>query len=620
MMVIRLFNWCRSYFFALFMVLLLSLVISSFLPRTRHLPAGWWVAQQRLPTVCWQNKRRRVETPTWYSRLRTMISCWRAGMRSDLVNWLASYLLAITAVGWVWLLRWVIARLMSQAVAPLQESWGWAGPMANRAATIEVQLTIMVSPVVAEEVVSMAQSRQLCSSVSLDEVERGVEESLLEPVWVSEPVLTQAQTAEMQSRRIRVKQTETALLPDPESQKPSVSIEKLALVVVRERKNPLAMSTMKTDMQLTSSFVSELRGLNDPRDNRGKRHDLTFVLSGVSLAIMAGRSSVSSIHRFIKNRKEWLGQIMGYQTARPVSRAQLPRILAIVDWDALNKIIQAHFGFRIEQENNKWYALDGKTLRGIPGHQERTLLAVSHSERKTVAQEPMHGPKKSEITAVREMLAATGLEKARITLDALHFNPTTTGQINLADGWFTIQLKGNQPTLFAQMCQEAAAAMPLGTIKTSERAHGRFTVRQGTFFDISHLKLDPRWVDSGLSTLIVISRRTTEIAKQKPSAEVSFYLSNVPVQKGNEAIQQELFTAIRQHWGIESDNYIRDVSFQEDLIRTKDSNQGQVLASLRTLAMRLFREADIENFRAALDDFSDTPALFETFLNQYGFL
>jgi len=174
MMVIRLFNWRRSYLFALFMGLLLSLVISSFLPRTRHLPAGWWVGKQRLPTVCWQNERRRVETPTWYSRFRTMISCWQVGMRSDLVNWLASYLLAMIAVGWVWLLRRVISRLMSQAVVPLQGSWGWAGPVANSSATIQVQLTIMVSPVVAEEVVSMAQSRQLCSPVSLDEVERGV--------------------------------------------------------------------------------------------------------------------------------------------------------------------------------------------------------------------------------------------------------------------------------------------------------------------------------------------------------------------------------------------------------------------------------------------------------------
>jgi len=117
-----------------------------------------------------------------------------------------------------------------------------------------------------------------------------------------------------------------------------------------------------------------------------------------------------------------------------------------------------------------------------------------------------------------------------------------------------------------------------------------------------------------------MARRTTEIATQKSSAEVSFYLSNASLEKENEAGQQELFTAIRKHWGVESDNYIRDVTFNEDRVRTTNGNQGQVLASLRTLATRLFREAKIQNFQAALEKFSDCPDHFQNFLKQYRFL
>lgn len=369
-----------------------------------------------------------------------------------------------------------------------------------------------------------------------------------------------------------------------------------------------------------TSFIAKLKRLLDPRDNRGKRHDLVFVLGGVVLAIMSGRSYVSSIHRFIQNRIKWLRRVLGMPQAIPISRAQLPRILAVVDWVALNGSLMVHFGFRIEQEDDHWYALDGKTLRGVPGQKERVLLAVSQTERQTVAQKPMHGSKASEITTVREMLAETGLEKRKVTLDALHFNPTTTRQIHQAGGVFIIQLKDNQPTLLAQMSQEAAEAVPLSTITTSEKGHGRLEIRQGTFFNIDHLALEPRWAESGLATLIVMARRTTELATQKASAEVSFYLSNAPLEKRDEPGPQELFTAIRQHWSIEADNYIRDVSFQEDQVKTKNSNQGQVLASLRTLAMRLFRKANIPNFRAALEDLSDNPERFEAFLRQFGFL
>lgn len=369
-----------------------------------------------------------------------------------------------------------------------------------------------------------------------------------------------------------------------------------------------------------TSFVAKLKRLTDKRDKRGKRHDLAFVLGGVVLAIMSGRAYVSSIHRFITNRLAWLSRVLGYRQAQAVSRAQLPRILAGVDWSALNEVVEAQFGVEIEVEAQRWYAVDGKTLRGVAGQRERVLLAVSHSERRTVAQQPLHGTKKSEITAVRELLAQTGLEKGQTTMDALHFNPKTTGQINQADGKFVSQLKANQPKLLAQMSQEAAAAKPLGRLKTVDHGHGRLEIRQATFFKINHLDLDPRWAQSGLTTLVVMARRTTDLASQKRSAEVSFYCTNTAVDPLDEITQQELFQAIRGHWGVEADNYLRDVSFQEDQVKTKHGNQAQVLASFRTVALQLFRQAGFANFKAALETFADCPDQFETFLIQYGFL
>ena len=45
------------------------------------------------------------------------------------------------------------------------------------------------------------------------------------------------------------------------------------------------------------NFVEALRQLPDARDNRGKRHALAFVVTGVVFAILSGRSKVSSIFR-----------------------------------------------------------------------------------------------------------------------------------------------------------------------------------------------------------------------------------------------------------------------------------------------------------------------------------
>jgi hypothetical protein len=60
----------------------------------------------------------------------------------------------------------------------------------------------------------------------------------------------------------------------------------------------------------------------------------------------------------------------------------------------LKRLIDPRYN-RIEVEHNKWYALDGKALRGIEAQGERVLLAVSHVERKTVTQKWMQGPKES---------------------------------------------------------------------------------------------------------------------------------------------------------------------------------------------------------------------------------
>jgi predicted transposase YbfD/YdcC len=226
----------------------------------------------------------------------------------------------------------------------------------------------------------------------------------------------------------------------------------------------------------------------------------------------------------------------------------------------------------------------------------------------------MTGPKDSEIIAARDLLRETGLDEGKVTLDALHFNPKTTRQIHQAGGVYVIQVKDNQPELKEQLIRWAARVRPLGQLSTSEKAHGRLETRQGTFVALANLAVDPRWAESGFQTLVVMERQTLEVASQKRSAQASYYVSNLHVAPEQQSAQADLFNAIRGHWSVEADNYIRDVTFREDDVKTKNGNQGHILAGLRTLAMGLLRKTNIQNFRAALDDFADNAKLFKNFL------
>lgn len=369
-----------------------------------------------------------------------------------------------------------------------------------------------------------------------------------------------------------------------------------------------------------SSFVEALGSAPDPRDRRGRRHELVFVVSAVVLAILIGRSRTSSIYRFIRNRLAWLREVTGKAQAKAISRAQLPRLLARLDWVELNALIEAHFDVRLAcNENQEWVAIDGKALRGTK-EKQALVLAVSHHSRTVLAQVPMKGHKDSEITVVRALLKDTALEGQKVTLDAHHCNPKTTVQIHQAGGEYIIQVKNNQPTLLAYCQHLAASAQARAGNEEQSKGHGRHTTREGQGFTINAGALAPRWADSGIRTLVTVERQTYTPATAKTSWETAYYLSNRALGNTPKAPLSELTGAIRQHWHVESDNWIRDVTLNEDHVKTVSSNQGQIMGCLRGLAMRLLRKVNVDNFQEALENFADCPDTFKSFLKRVRFL
>lgn len=367
----------------------------------------------------------------------------------------------------------------------------------------------------------------------------------------------------------------------------------------------------------TVTVFTALQQLPDPRDNRGKRHELAFVLCGVILAIMAGRSRVSAIHRFLRNRFEWLRALTQTASAQCISRAQLPRLLARVEWTTLQPVLGTHLGVAVESPApGEWIAIDGKALRGSPG--EQVVLARSHQSGCLLAHQPVSGPKRSEVTTVRTLVAQSPLAGRKVTLDALHCNPLTTAQIHQAHGGYLVQVKANQRALRTAIQTLVTSGSPLGTSQSVDKAHGRLEVRHAAFFSLASLTLPARWRDSGLNGVVRLERTTTHLPTARQTQVVAYYVTNQAVR--TEAAQADLFTAIRRHWGCEADNWLRDVTLQEDQVPVQHSTQAHVLGLLRTLVVGLLRKAGVGNMRAMLDDLADSPSLFTQLLRQVGFL
>ena len=371
------------------------------------------------------------------------------------------------------------------------------------------------------------------------------------------------------------------------------------------------------------NFVAALSHLTDARDNRGKRHALAFVVAGVVLAILSGRSKVSSIFRYLRNRIEWLREVTHSPEAGVVSRAHFPRLLARVDWVELHTLTDRHFGVQMElRAPHDWVAIDGKVLRGTlaSGDKPSVVFAVSHASRTLLAHAPMQGSKASAIPVGRDLLTHSQLEAHKVTLDAHHCTPQTTAPIHQAGGQYVIQVKENQPLLLTPCQHVAATAVPLGRHDACEQGHGRLTTREGQCCDMRAVSLAPRWSDSGVHTLVVMKRHTLTLTTQQTTCETADYISNQALNTDPQAQAMALTGALRQHWHVESDNWIRDVTFDEDNVKTTSANQAQGMGCLRSLALRLLRRFNVKNFQEALEDFADCPSRFEALLRRVKFL
>jgi len=377
-------------------------------------------------------------------------------------------------------------------------------------------------------------------------------------------------------------------------------------------------------------FIELLGDISDPRDNRGKIHELSFVLAVTTMAILSGKNYVSEIHRYICNKIRWLQEIFDRPNAKPISRAQLPRIIAIVDWDELNVIIEEFFGVTVENTNDEWITIDGKVLRGTitdndNAHEnEQITIAIGHKSQQILFQRKMSGAKSSEIVEVRKLLEETWLQRAKVTLDPLHANPTTLETINQSGGKYIVQIKKNQPTLFEMFGDMAQEEKEIGSIKTVEKSRGRIEEREGRFFSLKDVEFDARWSRSDFQTLVAVDRTIEKIKKEEISRERSYYASNVELEgyqsKTSTDVEEELFTAMREHWHVESNNYIRDVTFKEDYVKTKNKNQGQILSLLRTVVIKIIRKTNPKNFKEVIASFCDSQDVLASVLLKFNFL
>ena len=290
-----------------------------------------------------------------------------------------------------------------------------------------------------------------------------------------------------------------------------------------------------------------------------------------------------------------------------ISRSHLPILLKKVCVETFSSLVFEHFGFVLSDAIKAWFAVDGKELRGtiLTGatRGEAIIQAVSHDNKMVYCQGYYNGNKESERPAVTDLLRKSGLSTQGITLDALHFTPKTLSCIAESGGNYIVGLKENQPELYNDMKQLFTIQNTDYQYVTDEKAHGRAETRQYKMMDVSNEFFDKRWQFADFKTVIEVRRTRLNIKTGKFSDEFSYYMSNCKAGSARQA--RQIFDLIRQHWSVEVNNHIRDVSFKEDALQTIFKAIAQSLSIVRTLIINILQKQKIKNVSATLDNFAD---------------
>jgi predicted transposase YbfD/YdcC len=241
-------------------------------------------------------------------------------------------------------------------------------------------------------------------------------------------------------------------------------------------------------------------------------------------------------------------------------------------------------------------AIDGKTARRTHDRGKglkalHTLSAYATTARLVLAQTSVP-EKANEITAIPELVDqladAKQLAGALVTIDAMGCQADIAAKIVAHKADYLLALKGNQPTLEADVADYFRTA-PAGetVVKTTvEKGHGRIETRICTASSVvdwiaseRSYPGQPRF--TSIKTLVKVLARV-EYA-DRCSFETRFYISSAPLDI------DRLAAAARGHWGVESMHWLLDVAFKDDLSRYRAGHGAKNMAVIRRFALGLVR-------------------------------
>lgn len=346
-------------------------------------------------------------------------------------------------------------------------------------------------------------------------------------------------------------------------------------------------------------LIDYFEEVEDPRDPAKIEHRLIDVLVIAVCAVVAEADSFIDIEDYGRSKEAWLKGFLLLPHGIP-SHDTFRRVFSLIDprhfWRCFMGWVQAVFKSRWDDDAlSRHVAIDGKSVRRSfdrkNGRHPLHLVNVYASETGLTLAQTAVSAKFHERRAASDLLDGLDVEGCLITLDAGFCYKDIVKKIRARKADYLVCLKGNQPTLHAEIkdwfetnCFARGAPHYLPGHDYFDDKHGRL-VRRRVFVatDLTPFSKLKAWPDvQAVIAVENIASRTK--GDGKVTTEIRHFITSAKLEP------ERLGMVIRRHWTIENGlNWVMDVVFDEDRCRVREVRAAENLATLRRIALNLAR-------------------------------
>lgn len=358
------------------------------------------------------------------------------------------------------------------------------------------------------------------------------------------------------------------------------------------------------------SLLVHFATLPEPRRAAARiTHPLLTIVGVVLVGMLCGAEGWDEIETIAEGKRDWLSRWLDLRAGVP-SADTLQRVFRLLRPQAFGACLSSWMRSLVDDLKDRVVAIDGKTLRGVGTHSDRTLhlVHVWASEARVLLGMTGTTGAPGELEATRAMLEWLDVRGAILTTDANGCCRENMGLMVEKGAQWLCSLKGNRGAMHDRVAHffqdiPVAANEPDGVPRSAsaKQAHGRLEVRHIAVASAAAAGVTEEQLP-GVRSVIRVTR-VREVHGEL-TREDQFYVSSL------EAPPERFGEIILAHWGVENGlHWVLDAQLREDDCSVSAVQGAENLAAMRRAALVLLRRDDslkkgvkIKSKRAACDN------------------